>query len=236
MSYVLAFYALLVLLKSFLVVFARVLYRDHTIGVHGSGVSPFGSVSADSNQYEISAGGGPGFFSKLDAIGNNVVDRKRIPFWYKIPIARIFNRAFVLCYIDPKEYEKPCFLKVNSPGKIVVWTLKPDEEVIFNVSDFVGISDNVALKSKISLNIASLVFGRIIYHYALGPGVLLLRTRDEALVGWKGPATGALNIAGLVAWNARNEFNIVAWPSIAGHKSALPRRTGTGRRNDPIGG
>lgn len=213
-SFILGFYSILILLKSFLVVFARVIYLTHTISSASGTKSKFGRVRAVGCEHEIDASDARKYFVRPDAIGNNVIDRKRLPHPSRLPLSRLFSGNYIMCYIDPSASREPSYLKVDKHSSIVVWELEPGEKVIFNVRDMIGFSDSVTIGSEISLRLSSLVFGRVVYRHAIGPGVILMKTRDEAVAGQKGEAQSALHTSGLVAWNATNEFNVISWPSI----------------------
>ena len=214
LGYALTLYAVLVLLKSYLVVFARVLYSDNSF-------KPLQEIDEESTKtgrtrklgdtFAIPNNSARQYYARDSAIGINVVERKRLPHWHRIPLARLFSGSYVLCLIDTKEpYQKACNLKVDAPAELVHWELKQGEQVVINFKDFVAMSTDTRIGSKISLRLSSLIFGKVIYHYATGPGALIMRTKSTPISGREAKAEGALNAAGLVAWNKKNEYNVVS--------------------------
>jgi uncharacterized protein (AIM24 family) len=67
---------------------------------------------------------------------------------------------------------------------IVEWKLQPGEEVVFGYREFFGASDNVRLRSEISLRLSTLLLGRLVFRTARcddGEGRLLLRAHVEEI-------------------------------------------------------
>lgn len=209
-------YGILVLFKSFLVVFARVLYFRHTVTQDDDpGKEVFGKVSTSTDTFRIPNNCPTRYYVKSSAIGVNVVERKRMPLPFKLPFVRLRTGAYVLSYIDTSaEFQDACDIRVDAPAELAVWELAHDEIVALRFADFIAMSEGTRLRSAISLRLSSLIFGRIIYHYACGPGVLILRTRSRAIVGNDPVAASSLNASGLVAWNIKNEYNVISNLSI----------------------
>ena len=92
---------------------------------------------------------------------------------------------------------------------LVDWTLEEGEEVVFSYRNFVAMNENIELRTVVSLRIATLLLGRIVFHTARckrGEGRLILRTRGK-------PATAAqvqqsIPVARLVAWNRYARFSV----------------------------
>lgn len=214
LGYALSLYALLVLFKSFLVVFARVLYADNSFkpltekAVKSTG---YGTTRKLGDSFAIANNSKRKFYAKDSAIGINVVERKRLPQWHRVPFARLLTGSYVLCFIDTSEdYQQACNLKVDAPSELVLWDLADGEEVVINFRDFIAMSSETKIASKISLRLSSLIFGKVIYHYAIGPGAIIMQTRSAPISGRETKTDGALNAAGLVAWNKNNEYNVVS--------------------------
>ncbi|MCR9139449.1 MAG: hypothetical protein NXI27_25840 [Alphaproteobacteria bacterium] len=214
LGYGLTLYAILVLFKSYLVVFARVLYADNSfkpLSDQSAAASDTGRTRKLGDSFAIANNSRRKFYAKDSAIGINVVERKRLPHWHRVPFARLITGTYVLCFIDTtEEYQEACNLKVDAPAELVYWDLKEGEEVVINFRDFIAMSSETRIASKISLRLSSLIFGKVIYHYAIGPGAIIMQTRSAPISGREAKAGGALNATGLVAWNKNNEYNVVS--------------------------
>jgi uncharacterized protein (AIM24 family) len=92
---------------------------------------------------------------------------------------------------------------------LVDWEMVEGEEVIFSYGNFVAMNENVELRTVVSLRVASLLMGRLVFHAARctgGPGRLVLRTRGR-------PATAkqvrqSIPVTRLVAWNRYAQFSV----------------------------
>lgn len=221
-------YSLLILAKSYLVVFARVLYSRFPI-------EPLSELDDHKTSKENAPRGKPlatngvqnvsdtytitdkeireKIYAKSEVIGINIVERKRFPQPFRLPLRRLLSGAYMLCEIDPQQ-QSSCTLKVDSPAELVAWHLKDGEEIVFGLSDFAAMSDSIQLGSRIKLGLSSLIFGRIIYHTATGPGTLVLRTKSKSISGSSDDAAQTLNAAGLVAWGPSNEFKVDSSPAL----------------------
>jgi hypothetical protein len=212
-SFILSVYAILVLVKSFLVVFSRHYYSSKPMAALADGDENevFGQIRKANSVYSIPNNDGKRFYVKYEAIGVNVVDRKRIPYWYKSLISRMLNGCYALCLVDTStKFQGKGDIKVDPPGQIVVWMLKENEHVVFSFSDFIAMSAELKLAKKLRLKLSSLIFGKILFQFAEGPGTLILRTKSAAIAGDELKAASSLNAEGLIAWNAANEFYIVS--------------------------
>lgn len=213
-GYTLSLYAILVLFKSYLVVFARVLYADNSfkpLPEDAPEKAGSGKTKKLGDSFAIANNSKRKFYARDSAIGVNVVERKRLPHWHLVPFARLLTGTYVLCFIDTSEdYQQACNLKVDAPSELVFWELEDGEEVVINFRDFIAMSSDTKIASKISLRLSSLIFGKVIYHYAIGPGAIIMRTRSASISGRETKADGALNASGLVAWNRNNEYNVVS--------------------------
>jgi hypothetical protein len=95
-------------------------------------------------------------------------------------------------------------------GRIGVdWEMQEGEEVVFNYRDLLGFSENVELRSTISLQLASLLLGKHLYHSARcvgGPGRLLLSVSGQVEDHQEEVQTFPLER--LIAWNRHAKFSI----------------------------
>jgi hypothetical protein len=216
--YVLALYSLLVLAKSFAIVFARVFYSRVPFGDRlgeddqaAADRARFGKITKHGERFLIPNNSTTSYYLRPKFAGPNVIERRRIPQWGKVILGRILSGAYVLIYVDTREKDQVgCYALVEPPGRIVEWELADGEEAVFHTSDMVGFSSTVSLSSRINARLSSLLFGRVIYHCAVGPGTLLLHTRAEPIAGRDRDAAKPLSIYGFIARNVRNEYFVRA--------------------------
>jgi hypothetical protein len=139
---------------------------------------------------------------------------RRRPLGLRLPVARLLGGSWVMNRIDGNRADNPdefdAELKVDEPAELVSWTLREGERVVFRFSDFVGMSESLNLGRISSLSLTTLVLGRMIFHYAEGPGVLILRTTAAARLGPSPEAERPAPMPKLVAWGSSTRFSIVA--------------------------
>src|SRR3546814_396598 len=97
----------------------------------------------------------------------------------------------------------------TKPGRAIVeWQMLEGEEVIFDVRHFHGASENVQIQTEISLQLATLLLGRVRFNVArctLGSGRLLL---EVAVVDALDVEIQAIPVERLVAWNRHMKFTV----------------------------
>lgn len=210
---VLKFWILVIAIKSFLYVFARVIFDrktrvdveladDDTIVregrvAHVQEVNVSGSYPYDlyykSNYQPL----GPAPRFSIPQPGASLLSRLRFGAW---------NLAHVPM---PCDDERGVTFNSVQADHLVDWEMVEGEEVIFSYGNFVAMNENVELRTVVSLRVASLLMGRFVFHAARctgGPGRLVLRTRGR-------PATAkqvrqSIPVTRLVAWNRYAQFSV----------------------------
>jgi hypothetical protein len=97
---------------------------------------------------------------------------------------------------------------VNAPAELVTWTLKPDEEIILRYSDLVAFSSTIRLATEINLSLQATLFGRFVFHKAIGPGIVIMQTEGEAVVGKARDTNETRRPTSLKAWELQAGFQI----------------------------
>lgn len=213
-------YSVLVLIKSWMIVFARVFYNR----------VPFRATEdsqeeAESNGRKIGRAAAKGsrlelkptkdeirYYIAFRACGNNVVDRRRLPQPTRIFFKRLFSRNLAMCLIDFSADRKitSCDVIVDPPAQILQWDLLPGDEVFVDMSTVIGFSESCTLGRTISLSLGSLIFGRAFYHSVRGPGQLFLRTESTPIAGAEKGTSNVMQASSLIAWKRDTRFNIVS--------------------------
>jgi len=186
-SFALLLYSLLVLLKTYLIVLARVVLHpdwglvakleDGSVpNVHGDArASKGGELWFGKNRRDI-------LFAARDIQVVDAPSGGRIPKPFTAMLSRLMNRTWRMQRIDLGKRGNAVGLTLPPPACLVEWTLRRDECVIFHPAHFAGFSEGTRIKRVISFNLANVIFGRAINHCAMGQGVLLLRTHTTAIV------------------------------------------------------
>jgi hypothetical protein len=169
---------------------------------------------------------------------SNTDNELRIAPWpWSAPLARILRgRYFVFTRgTFLADAERPARGRVASaPGgmAIVEWRMQPGEEVVFGYRDFFGASDNIRLRSEISLRLSTLLLGRLVFRTARcedGEGRLLLRAHveehdlqhiraipPERLLAWHRHARFGIH-SGRTLWKTLlNGYTLVRKPGVEG--------------------
>ena len=106
------------------------------------------------------------------------------------------------------------YRRLPADERIVVWTLKPGDAVIFSWKQFVGMSDSIDIRTRYSWQLASLVFGRMFYVVACvdpdapSDGTLLLSARGSD--GTDGQESPSNSPDQLLAWQTTTRFEMHA--------------------------
>ncbi|MEQ5814167.1 hypothetical protein J3362_01520 [Marinobacter sp. NFXS11] len=106
------------------------------------------------------------------------------------------------------------YRRLPADERIVVWTLKPGDAVIFSWKQFVGMSDSIGIRTRYSWQLASLVFGRMFYVVACvdpdasSDGTLLLSARGSD--GTDGRESPSNSPDQLLAWQTTTRFEMHA--------------------------
>jgi len=210
---ILLLWLIVIAIKSILYVFARVIFDKSTdIDVdllERDGIPAEGKVR-HMQEVSIPPDYSQNIFYKANYQPLGPAARFSIPQWRSSIMSRLrfgaWNMSKVVMPLD--DDDGITFNSVEAEH-LVDWELKEGEEVVFSYRNFVAMNDNIQLRTVISLRVATLLLGRIVFHTARctgGPGRLILRTRGK-------PATAdqvrrSIPAARLVAWNRYARFSV----------------------------
>ncbi len=210
---VLLLWLVVIAIKSFLYVFARVIFDQSTdIDVEVFEREHPPTQGTVSSLQEVNIGGDYPYdiYYKANYQPLGPAPRFSIPQWRASLLSRLRFGAWNMSRVDmPCVDERGVSFNSIEAEHLIDWEMRPGEEVVFSYRNFVAMNENVELRTVISLRVASLLLGRIIFHTARcteGPGRLILRTRGK-------PATAAqvrqsIPAARLVAWNRYAIFSV----------------------------
>ncbi|WP_353392322.1 hypothetical protein [Ruegeria sp. HU-ET01832] len=220
-SLLLTLYSVIILLKTFLIVFSRVIFAPNgAASLHAQFLpdAPPSSASVLANHgqhYRIPITEKDAYFvARWGVTLEGPPPARRRPLGFRMPVARIASGTWAMNRIEGNRVEKPdefdAELKVDEPAELVSWSLQPGERVIFRFSDFVGMSETLKMGRIASLGLSTLILGRMIYYYAEGPGTLILRTTAAARLTPSSEAEKPAPMPKLVAWGSSTRFSIFA--------------------------
>ncbi|MEM6803172.1 MAG: AIM24 family protein, partial [Bacteroidota bacterium] len=201
-----------IVIKSFAYVFARVLYskeKGRSISLQVGNLSMLkGQIGGTGNSYSISADSEQDFYVSRIYEPAGRAPKITIPQPAKSFLARIFRRAWTMNHLVMEEGRGE--IKFNAPGgkEFVEWKLAPGEVVIFHYRNFVAMSESIQLSTLFSLRLTSLLFGRMIFSAAQGPGTLVLTTKGKAQYGAQEAAGLSVPESRLMAWQKNASFYV----------------------------
>lgn len=207
LSAVLQLWLFLVIIKSILYVLATEVFNVKSIPVIGlESQGDAEGAYARSTNIEIPEG----FATPLQTstVGINQTKKTVIPQPFRALFARIIRGKWIL---NRGTHAENATMRFAQPGgRIGIdWQLQEGEEVVFRYGDLLGFSENVELRTTISLRLSTLLFGRYVYHSARcagGPGRLLLSVKGDVEPEQQKVETFPLER--LIAWNMHARFRV----------------------------
>ena len=108
------------------------------------------------------------------------------------------------------ENDQEVSVETSLGAEFIEWTLAEGETVVFDLKKLVAFSQSVKLRRRISFRLSSMLFSKILFSVADGPGTLVFRTTGNA-EAINGDAAG-LSVASIryIAWNEDAKFFINA--------------------------
>ena len=98
------------------------------------------------------------------------------------PIARIFSSSYTMNKVVVNKGDADITCTATKGVEFFEWQLAANETIVFDYSNFVGMSEGLSLSTLISPRISSLLLGKMIFSQATGPGKLILMATGRAQV------------------------------------------------------
>jgi len=202
----------LLILKSFLYVFARVAFTDdtdHYVSFMDKEWSmPDGQLKKCGNKYTIDGDSSTNYFISRSYEPSGQAPRYVVPQKKAAVLARLFTRNYAMNHIIMEGRNQTVDFRAIGSNEFVEWDLSEGEEVIFHFSNFVGMTQNVQLSATISLRLTSLLMGRFIFTTAQGPGKLILLTQGEPVISGDPKAESSVATSRILAWHKNTRFHV----------------------------
>jgi hypothetical protein len=217
-------YGVMVMVKTVMVIVSRQIYCSIPHNTHYASLKPF---STDLPLLENNGGHAESSPIKVEGFRVDIPKgsddtyvalhyevRNAVPnVWLTQPfnglIGRILSGRYFLGFLRGSTLpEGGASIVVNSPSQLVTWLLKPDEEIILRYKNLVAFSKTVRLSTEINLSLQASLFGRFVFHKAIGPGLVIIQTEGEAVAGPESKATESRRPTSLTAWELKAGFQI----------------------------
>lgn len=203
-----------IILKSFFYVFARVAFSEKenmfvTLKERDEPMEK-GKITKTGNQYSIEAGSKESYYISRAFEPSGRPPRFSIPQWRSAVLARLRSKTFSMNKVDMRKGEGAVYFRSMGGAEFVEWEIKEGEEVVFQLKNFVAMSESVKLTRKISLRLTSLLVGRIFFTIAKGPGTLVLMTDGKPITNEEPKASSSVATNRIVAWQKNGLFNVLS--------------------------
>lgn len=204
---------IVIAIKSILYVFARVVFdrsTDIEVDLLELDGTPAQGTVRQRQEVNVGADYAHDMYYKANYQPLGPAPRFSIPQWRASLLSRLRYGAWNMSHVAmPLAEGSSLTFNAVEAEHLVDWEMAEGEEVVFSYRNFVAMNAHVELRTVISLRVATLLMGRMIFHTARcsgGPGRLILRTRGR-------PATAeqvqqSIPVARLVAWNRYARFSV----------------------------
>jgi len=201
------------ILKSFMYVFSRVAFssdnKNYITLLASDDNESKGQLEKSKNQYTINAGTKKEvYYISRSFEPSGRAPRFSLPQWRAAIMARIFSGNYAMNKVIMEAQSEQVHFKAMGSNEFVEWDIREGEEVIFNFKNFVGMSSGIKLSAVISLRLTSLLFGRLIFTTAKGPGKLILLTKGEPITASDPKADASIATSRILAWQRNTRFNV----------------------------
>ena len=226
LSVLIAIYGLIVLLKTYIIVFSRVLFSPKVPSgsyagggltanfTQGNAPPDGGNIKLHGQEYTINKSDRRDFYlSRNSVFVSGPAPARRNPLGFFAPFSRLWHGKWSMnlvqgCRIGADQQSAK--VSVNAPAEIIEWNLVEGERIAFSFADFIGMSSTITLSRFVSMSISTMIFGRTIYYSAEGPGVLLVKSRASAAASPSRNASQSASASKLVNWELRTNFSVAA--------------------------
>lgn len=211
---VLSIYGFMVAIKTVMVILSRIVYQDVVGNTLFASLRPgvAHSVSippkADGQEVELN-NRSEDIYVALRYEIRNAVANISLPQPTTGFFSRLVSGRYALGYLRGATLPASgASIVVNAPSELVSWTLDAGEEIILRYGDLVAFSSTVRLATDVNLSLQATLFGRFVFHKAVGPGVVIMQTAGEAVAGKQRDTRESRRPTSLKAWELQAGFQI----------------------------
>jgi len=200
------------IVKSFLVVFARVAFsgRDE---IYVTLLDPNqemqkGNLKKWGNEYVIRAEDQLNFYTSRAYEPSGRPPKFVIPQKTAAFFSRLRTGNYALNHIVMREREGSVYYHALGGTEFVEWNLEEGEEVIFNLENFIAMSEGVKLSVQYSFRLTSLLLGRLRFMTAKGPGKLVLVTKGTPITSEEEQGNASVPVSRIIAFQKNTRFHV----------------------------
>jgi hypothetical protein len=211
---ILSIYGFIIIAKTLMVILSRILYRDDPGNKNFASLRP-GTKGNVSQPPEVAGSevdipdDSADMYVALNYEIRNAVANISLPQPFTGIVGRVISGRFLLGLLRAETLSKDgASIVVNAPSELVRWSLEPGEEIILRYGDLVAFSSTIRLATEINLSLQATLFGRFVFHKAIGPGVVIMQTVGEAVAGREHDAAESRRASSLKAWELQAGFQI----------------------------
>lgn len=225
-AFLLALYSLMMLIKTYLLVLARFIFRDDRAHPAAASLALGGRKTRHTTpeafdlgeEFAIRGSRGKSYFIATSFEVRNAVPTLAIPQPFTSPISRLFAGRFAYGLLDADQLgTAEATIVVKSPEHLVRWELVEGQHLVVRHRDLVAVSvGDARFETELKLSVSALAFGRAIFHKIVGPGTVILRTAGEPVMGDTKDADESRNVSALKAWDRRARFQVQSGRSLRG--------------------
>ncbi|RXT55828.1 hypothetical protein B6S44_06955 [Bosea sp. Tri-44] len=214
---ILSIYGFIVAVKTVMVIMSRLLYRDTPDNPLFASLKPntknpvshLPTVVGNEAVIPYRPPGSPDTYIALRYEIRNAVANVSLPQPGTGIFGRMLSGRYVLGLLRTSSLPKEgASIVVNAPSELVTWSLAPGEEIILRYDDLVAFSSTVRLAIEINFSLQATLFGRFLFHKAIGPGDVIMQTQGEAVAGHEKDAAESRRATSLKAWELQAGFQI----------------------------
>ncbi len=201
-------------IKSFLYVFARVRFNRHsglyvTLGdLHAKPNTNTSGISAKGLHYPVTAHNETVFYISRRFQCRGRAPRFSIPQPLGACVARLMNKSFSMNKIIVQECDAAVKCTATKGIEFFEWELQDGEQVIFDFHNFVGMTESITFSTLLSARVSSLLFGKMLYSVATGPGKLILMAEGRAEINTSELPSGSFPPERIIAADIDARFQI----------------------------
>lgn len=220
LSTLMLIYSIMILFKSFLVIFGRVIFdpkRNPKISAQfRPDEGPKGQVklTLKGSGFKVpKAYASDRYYCFRDIQLSGPPPARTFPLGIRFFLTRVLSKRVSFKFVEGGRSGSTNFaatISIDPPQEIVEWKLRDGERVFFKFKDLVGFDGNTTFKRVASLSLSTLILGRIIVYHAEGPGTILLKTRAAPELSVGRGAIAPFEPRSLVAWNSAIRFYVDA--------------------------
>ncbi|WP_025739797.1 AIM24 family protein [Aquimarina pacifica] len=200
------------ILKSFLYVFSRVAFssddENYVTLLSSENKMKNGALHKLGNQYAIAQEKDDLFYVSRSFEPSGRAPKFSLPQWKSAIIARVLSGNYAMNKIVVNSKSEAVHFKAMGSHEFVEWDIKEGEEIVFHFSNFVGMSQHIKISAVVSLRLTSLLFGRLIFTTAKGPGKLILLTKGEPITAMDPRSNASIATSRILAWQRNTRFNV----------------------------